>query len=178
MPNRDLRNLQSWRRSSVRFLLPPPTNWEMKKFACILTFVVMATPLLAQTKALLNLDRNGLALQGYDPVAFFTQNKPVKGKPEFKTAYQGATYYFASAENKALFDKEPAKYEPAFGGYCAFGVSRNKLVEIDPDAFQVVDGRLLLQYSKSVRDNFNKDTQGNLAKANANWPGLMEKKGK
>ena len=150
----------------------------MKKFACILTFVVMATPLLAQTKALLNLDRNGLALQGYDPVAFFTQNKPVKGKPEFKAAYQDATYYFASAENKGLFDKEPAKYEPAFGGYCAFGVSRNKLVEIDPDAFQVVDGRLLLQYSKSVRDNFNKDTQGNLTKANANWPGLVEKKGK
>ena len=150
----------------------------MRKFTSLLLFLVWATPLLAQTKSLLNLDKHGLALQGYDPVAFFTENKPVKGKPEFETAYRGATYYFASAENKGLFDKEPAKYEPAFGGYCAFGVSRNKLVEIDPEAFQVVDGRLLLQYSKSVRDNFNKDTQGNLAKANANWPGLMEKKGK
>ena len=150
----------------------------MRKFTAILSFLVLATPLLAQTKSLLNLDKNGLALQSYDPVAFFTQDKPVKGKPEFKSTDQGATYYFASAENKALFDKEPAKYEPAFGGYCAFGVSRNKLVEIDPDAFQVVDGRLLLQYSKSVRDNFNKDMQGNLAKANANWPGLVEKKGK
>jgi len=150
----------------------------MKKFACILTFLVMATPLLAQTKTLLNLDKNGLALQGYDPVAFFTQNKPVKGKPEFKSTHQGTTYYFASEEDKARFDQEPAKFEPAFGGFCAYGVSRNKLVEIDPEAFQIVDGRLLLQYSKGVRNDFNKDTQGNLAKANANWPGLVEKKGK
>jgi YHS domain-containing protein len=150
----------------------------VRKFIALLLFLVLATPLLAQTKSLLNLDKHGLALQGYDPVAFFSQNTPVKGKPEFKSTDQGATYYFASAENKALFDKEPAKYEPAFGGYCAYGVSRNKLVEIDPEASQVVDGRLLLQYSKSVRDNFNKDTQGNLAKANANWPGLVEKKGK
>jgi hypothetical protein len=73
---------------------------------------------------------------------------------------------------------EPAKYEPAFGGFCAYGVSRNKLVEIDPEAFQIVDGRLLLQYSKGVRNDFNKDTQGNLAKANANWPMLLENKGK
>ena len=65
-----------------------------------------------------------------------------------------------------------------FGGYCAYGVSRNKLVEIDVDAFQIVNGRLLLQYSKGVRDDFNKDTKGNLAKAEANWPGLVEKKGK
>jgi YHS domain-containing protein len=140
--------------------------------------VFVAIPLLAETKALLNLDKNGLALQGFDPVAFFSQNKPVKGKPEFKSTHDGATYYFESAENKALFDKEPAKFEPAFGGFCAYGVSRNKLVEIDPEAFQIVDGHLLLQYSKSVQKNFNKDTQGNLNKANANWPGLVEKNGK
>jgi YHS domain-containing protein len=151
---------------------------EMRKIAWFLTFLVLATPLLAQTKALLNLEKSGLALQGYDPVAFFTQNKPVKGKPEFKSAHQGATYYFASEENKERFDKEPAKFEPAFGGFCAYGVSRNKLVEIDPEAFQIVDGRLLLQYSKGVRNDFNKDAMGNLAKANANWPALVEKKGK
>jgi len=69
-------------------------------------------------------------------------------------------------------------YEPAFGGFCAFGVSRNKLVEIDPEAFQIVDGRLLLQYSKGVRSDFNKDAQGNLTRAKANWPALVERKGK
>jgi YHS domain-containing protein len=150
----------------------------MRKIALLLLLLSSATPLFAQTKSLLNLDKHGLAVQGYDPVAFFTENKPVKGKMEFKTVLGGATYYFASAENKARFDKEPAKYEPAFGGFCAYGVSHNKLVEIDPEAFQVVDGHLLMQYSKGVRKDFNKDTQGNLSKANANWPTLVEQKGK
>jgi len=150
----------------------------MRKIALLLLLLSLASPLFAQTKGLLNLDKHGLAVQGYDPVAFFTENKPVKGKMEFKTVLGGATYYFASAENKARFDKEPTKYEPAFGGFCAYGVSHNKLAEIDPEAFQVVDGRLLLQYSKGVRNEFNKDTQGNLSKANSNWPTLVEQKGK
>jgi YHS domain-containing protein len=151
----------------------------MRKLLSLLVFVpFIATPLLAGTKSLVNVDKNNLAIQGHDPVAYFTENKPVKGKTEFKSVRQGATYYFASAENKARFDKEPDKFEPAFGGFCAYGVSRNKLVEIDPEAFQIVDGRLLLQYSKSVRNDFNKDPQGNLTKANANWPSLVERKGK
>ena len=150
----------------------------MRKFGLLLLLLASATPLCAQPKSLLNLDKSGLAVQGYDPVAFFTENKPVKGRMEFKSVRNGATYYFASSENKARFDKEPAKYEPAFGGFCAYGVSRNKLAEIDPEAFQVVDGHLLLQYSKGVRNEFNKDTQGNLSRANANWPALVEKKGK
>lgn len=129
----------------------------------------------AQTKPLLNLDKSGAAIQGYDPVAFFTDNKPVKGKPEFVTKRDGAVYYFASKEHRDLFVKDPAKYEPEFGGYCAYGVSRNKLVEVDVEAFQIVNGHLLLQYSKSVRDNFNKDTSGNLSKAHENWPTLVEK---
>jgi YHS domain-containing protein len=150
----------------------------MRKLVSILLFLSLATPLLAQSKTLLNLDKTGVAIQGYDPVAFFTDHKPVKGKAEFATRHDGATYLFSSKEHKELFDKGPVKYEPVFGGYCAYGVSRNKLVEIDVDAFQIVDGRLLLQYSKGVRDDFNKDTKGNLTKAESNWPGLVEKKGK
>jgi YHS domain-containing protein len=150
----------------------------MKKLFLLLLLLTSTTSLFAQTRNLLNLDKNGLAIQGYDPVAFFNQSKPVKGNSEFKSVHHGATYYFASAQNKTLFDKEPEKYEPAFGGFCAYGVSHNKLVQIDPEAFQVVDGHLLLQYSKGVRNDFNKDTQGNLSKANANWPALVEKKGK
>ncbi|HTL55426.1 MAG TPA: YHS domain-containing (seleno)protein [Candidatus Limnocylindrales bacterium] len=150
----------------------------MRKFVLLMLLLSSTASLFAQTKNLLNLDKNGLAVQGYDPVAFFTENKPVKGRMEFKSVHNGATYFFASGQDKARFDKEPSKYEPAYGGFCAFGVSKNKLVEIDPEAFQVVDGHLLLQYSKSVRNDFNKDTQGNLSKANANWPALVEKKGK
>ena len=132
----------------------------------------------AQSKMLLNLDKSDLAVQGYDVVAFFTDNKPVKGNPQFTSSNGGATYRFASAEHKAAFDKEPAKYVPQFGGYCAYGVSKGSLVSIEPDAFQVVGGRLLLQYDKGIRDKFNKDAAGNLTKADGNWPGLLAKKGK
>ena len=150
----------------------------MRKLALLLLSLSLSIPLFAQAKPVLNVDKHDFAIQGYDPVAYFTDNKPVKGRSEFKSFFSGATYYFASADHKALFDKDPAMYEPAFGGFCAFGVSRNKLVEIDPEAFQIVDGRLLLQYSKGVRADFNKDTQGNLTRAKANWPALVERKGK
>ena len=149
----------------------------MKKLLPLLALLV-ALPAFAQTKTLLNLDKTGVAIQGYDPVAFFTDNKPVKGKPEFVARHNSATYQFVSKEHRDQFKQDPAKYEPVFGGYCAYGVSRGKLVEIDVDAFQIVDGKLLLQYSKGVRDDFNKDSKGNLTKAEANWPGLVEKKGK
>ncbi len=150
----------------------------MKTVRLLALLLSFATPVLAQTKTLVNVDKSGLALQGHDPIAYFTESRPVRGRREFKSVYRGATYYFASAENKASFDKDPAKYEPAYGGYCAYGVSRNHLVQIDPAAFAIVEGRLLLQYSKGVRNDFNKDVQGNVAKADANWPALVERNGK
>lgn len=136
------------------------------------------TAMMAADKSLLNLDKSGRAIQGHDPVAFFTVKAPLKGKPEFTSEFHGAKYQFHSARNKAAFDADPAKYEPQFGGYCAFGVSKGRLVEIDVDAFQIVEGRLLLQYSQGVRDDFNQDAAGNLKKAAENWPKLVEKKGK
>jgi YHS domain-containing protein len=147
----------------------------MKKLYLALLALILTLPLVAEPKPLHSLDKAGVAIQGYDPVAFFTDGKPVKGRAEFLARHDGAIYYFASKEHRDLFKADPMKYEPVFGGYCAYGVSRNKLVEIDVDAFQIMDGRLLLQYSKGVRDNFNKDPKGNLAKANANWPILAEK---
>lgn len=148
----------------------------MKQISLLLLAIALATN--AHAKDLLNLDKKGIAVQGYDLVAFFTDGKPARGNPAISSSHGGATYLFASAAHKAAFDAEPAKYEPAFGGYCAYGVSRGKLVEIDVDAFQIVNGRLLLQYSKGVRSDFNKDAAGNLKKAESNWPGLVEKKGK
>ncbi len=137
----------------------------------------LVLPVCAQTKSLLNLDQ-GVAIQGYDPVAFFTDHKPVKGDSKFVSKRDGAIYFFASKEHKALFNAHPAQYEPVYGGYCAYGVSRDRLVEIDVSAFQVVDGKLLLQYSTDIRDDFNKDAKANLSKADANWPKLVAKKGK
>lgn len=133
---------------------------------------------MAGSKTLINVDKSGLAVQGYDVVAYFTDSKPVKGSAQYSSNYGGGIYHFASAEHKAAFDKEPAKYAPQFGGFCAYAVSKNTTAKIEPDAFQIVDGRLLLQYDKSIRDKFSKDTAGYLAKADANWPGLVEKKGK
>lgn len=134
--------------------------------------------MMAADKALVNVDKEGIAIQGNDPVAFFTLKAPVKGKSDFTSEFQGARYRFHSGKSKAAFDANPAKYVPQFGGYCAFGVSRGKLVEIDPEAFQIVEGRLLLQYSKGVRDDFNKDAAGNLKKADGNWAKLVATKGK
>jgi YHS domain-containing protein len=150
----------------------------MKRFLPTILLLLAALPALGQSKSLLNLDETGVAIQGYDPVAFFTDNQPVKGDAKLSVVHEGATYLFASKEHRDTFKADPGKYEPAFGGYCAYGVSRGKLVEIDVDAFQIVDGRLLLQYSKAVRKDFNEDSKGNLAKADGNWPALLERKGK
>lgn len=151
------------------------------RFLCVTALAlacIAATDQPPSSKALQNLGKDGLALKGHDPVAFFTIKAPVKGRPEYASQYHGARYLFVSAKNKAAFDARPDKYEPAFGGYCAYGVSRGKLVDIDVDAFQVVHDRLLLQYSTGVRDDFNRDPEGNLRKADANWPGLVDRKGK
>ena len=97
-----------------------------KVVACVCILVGLSA--LAAAKDLQNLGRDGVAIQGYDPVAFFTDNQPVKGNPQFQSDYHGAKYYFASADHKAAFDKAPAQYEPQFGGYCAYGASRGKTV--------------------------------------------------
>jgi YHS domain-containing protein len=151
----------------------------MKRVLQVAAIVVLAlTSAFAGNKNLVNTDKSGVALQGYDPVAYFTDNQPVRGLPQYQSQYNGATYYFASAEHKVAFDKDPAHYAPQFGGYCAWAVSQGHTAKISVDAFQVVDNRLLLQYDKSIRDKFNKDTRGNLTKADQNWPSLVEKSGK
>ena len=149
----------------------------MKRMLVVL-MLFSALSTIATAKDLLKLNGNGVAIQGYDPVAFFTDNRPVKGNPLFQSDYRGAKYYFASAEHKAAFDKEPAKYEPQFGGYCAYGASQGHPAPIKIEAWQIVNGRLLMQYDLSVKDKFNKDQQGNLQKADQNWPGIIEKYGK
>ncbi len=149
----------------------------MKRILLVLLLLI-SIPVFGQNKTLLNLDKQGIAIQGYDPVAFFTQNRPVKGRPEFESKYNGARYLFASAEDKSAFDANPAKYEPQFGGFCAYAASQNHTAPVKIEAFQIVNGRLLMQYDLDIRNKFNKDTQGNLQKADKNWPGLVQKEGK
>lgn len=151
----------------------------MKRWLALVVFLVgLMGSASAAEKILQNLNQEGVALQGYDPVAFFAVGGPVKGQAQFSSDYRGARYWFHSAKNQATFDANPAKYEPQFGGYCAYGVSRKALVDIKIDAWQIVDGRLLMQKNQGIRDDFNKDPAANLKKADGYWPALVEKKGK
>ena len=131
---------------------------------------------LAPAAEVVNIDKNGLALQGYDPVGYFTDNKPVKGSPEFTATYKGATYQFASAEHRDLFNQSPAKYEPQFGGFCGYAASINKLAVIMPEYFQVLHDRLILQHNEKAWKLWHQDVEGNLKKADANWPALSQQK--
>lgn len=136
-------------------------------------FSILATATYAGAKE--NVDKSGTALQGYDPVAFFTDGRPVLGKEEFHSTYHDVTYRFASAEHQQVFEKNPAMYEPQFGGYCAYGVSKGHLAPVKVDAFQIVNGRLLMQYDSEVKKEFNKDQTGNLEAADKNWPTVSGK---
>ncbi len=113
---------------------------------------------------------NGIAIKGYDPVAYFTNGKPVKGSPAHEMTYHGATYEFASARHRRLFAAHPAKYVPRFGGFCAFGVAGGHKADIDPAAFSIVGGRLYLNRNMKVRDLWDHDIPGYIRKADAAWP--------
>jgi len=121
--------------------------------------------------------KDGLAIQGYDPVAYFTENKAVKGNAKFRSEYEGARYLFVSTEHKTLFDSNPAKYAPAYGGYCGYAASINRLSPINPKWFQIEDGKLILQHNQKAFDLFNTELKENVVKADANWPGLVAKNG-
>ena len=151
-------------------------NIVLRAVLALFVCAVAAVPAFAGEPV--NVDGDGLAVKGYDPVGYFSDHKAVQGDAKFQSAYQGATYRFASAEHKSTFDKDPAKYAPQFGGYCAYAVAKGGTASIDPAAFQIVDGRLLLQYSTDIRDKFAQDAEGNLKKADGNWPGIVAKKGK
>lgn len=128
-------------------------------------------------KSLVLKSKDGLAIQGYDAVAYFTDNKAVKGNAKFSSEYDGAKFLFASVEHKTMFDAHSAKYAPAYGGYCGYAASINRLSPISPEWFQIEDGKLILQHNKKAFDLFNKELNANVVKADANWPGLVVKHG-
>src|SRR5262245_32735482 len=129
------------------------------------------------SKTLVLKNKEGAAILGYDPVAYFTDGKALKGNPKFKSTAEGANYYFVSAEHQALFEANPAKYVPAYGGYCGYAASINRLSPISPEWFQIEDGRLILQHNKKAFDLFNHALKQNTLKADVNWPGLVAKNG-
>lgn len=119
-------------------------------------------------------ERNGLAIDGYDPVAYFTEQKPVKGSSEFRSAYQGSTFHFVSAAHRDAFAADPEKFTPQYGGYCAYGMAKGYKASIDPAAFTVVGDKLYLNYSETVRSQWLTDIPGYIRKADANWPDVRK----
>ncbi len=148
----------------------------------VLVFAFMAITTVAQnvTKRVseFNLE-NKIAIQGFDPVAYFTQKKAVKGKSTFAANYEGVIYYFTSAANKEMFTSNPSKYEPQYGGWCAYAMgSSGEKVEIDPETFKIVEGKLFLFYNayfNNTLKSWNKDEPNLKKKADANWTKIIKK---
>ena len=116
----------------------------------------------------------GMAIQGYDPVAYFTQSEAVPGDPTITATYEGAIYRFASTADRELFVADPAEYVPEFGGFCAYGTAKGYKVPIDPQAFSIVDGKLYLNYDKKIWATFEQDAAGYIHKAEVNWPTVQQ----
>ena len=116
----------------------------------------------------------GVAIDGTDPVAYFTDGKPVEGSSNFEHEWNGATWRFASAENRDRFAADPEAYAPQYGGYCAWAVAQGYTASTDPEAWKIVDGKLYLNYNKDVQSRWEGDVPGNIAKGDANWPTVLE----
>ena len=117
---------------------------------------------------------DGVAIKGYDTVAYFTENQAVKGSPEFVHPWGDAKWYFANAEHRDLFASDPERYAPQFGGFCALGMSKERAVAADPEAWTIVDGKLYMKFSEDARDRWRKDKNNAIEKANENWADLQK----
>lgn len=116
---------------------------------------------------------DGIAIDGTDAVAYFTEGAPVPGDAAITFDYMGATWRFSSEENRDMFAADPVAFAPQYGGYCAFAVSKGATAPTAPDAWTIVDDKLYLNFSVSVRERWRQDIPGNVALADANWPGVL-----
>ena len=114
-----------------------------------------------------------LALQGHDPVAYFTEGRPVKGERAFQTQREGATWRFASQNNLDAFSADPARYAPQYGGYCAWAVAEGKLAKGDARFWAMVDGKLYLNFNQDIQDLWDTDRPGFIRRADTNWPSIL-----
>lgn len=141
----------------------------MKSLFHLISLVVVLFAGIANAASPINSKGGSSAIHGYDTVAYFTESKAVKGDDQFAVEYNGATWLFSQAENKALFEAEPEKYAPQYGGYCAYGAAQNAVVDIDPDAWHISDGKLFLNYSARVQKKWLAEKPEFISKADAYW---------
>ena len=138
----------------------------------LLMFLALMAP-AAAAEAINTTDEN-IAIKGYDTVAYFVENRPIKGKPEFEHVWQGARWQFATPEHRDMFATDPVRYAPRYGGFCSGGMSLGVKATINPEAWAIIDGRLYLAFSERTMKRFTSDVDANIAKADANWKGLGE----
>ena len=143
-------------------------NFVKSMVAGILTSATLATAALAAGTEI-NASSTGLALQGYDPVAYHTLGEATKGNYAITASYEDATYWFANEEHKATFEANPAAYAPEYGGYCAFGAAMGFKFDGDPNHWRIVDNELFLNVSAEVQERWLSDIPGFIAQANTNW---------
>lgn len=140
----------------------------------------IATPLAAQSSMadhdmkahVVNTNADGVAIHGYDPVAYFTVGAPTMGQAAFSASHEGATYHFASAANRDLFADAPAKYAPQYGGYCAMGIAGGAKFDVDPTAWRIERGKLYLNKDPGVQKMWLRNVPGNIVKADKKWPDI------
>ena len=146
----------------------------MKKILMLpVIMLVTASAVSAQRAAVYN--TNGVALTGYDVVAFFTEKKPVKGDTAFKTNWQDVEWLFSNAAHRDAFKADPEKYAPQFGGYCAYGTAEGHKAPTETGTWTIVNDKLYFNYNKSVQKGWLKDQQHLIEKANAQWPSIKDK---
>lgn len=119
--------------------------------------------------------QDGIAADGYDAVAYFTEGKAIKGDARFQHSWDGAKWHFSSAANRDRFAADPRKYAPQYGGFCAYGVSYGSKPKVTGEAWHIHDGKLYLNYSQSIRERWRADIPGHIAKADGNWPKIKDK---
>lgn len=150
---------------------------KIRRYSVLLYLVAF---LLACTKSNgldpVNKSAVGLGLKGYDAVAYFTENRAVSGNEQYQHTWNGARWYFASAENRDRFAQDPERYAPQYGGYCAFAVSHGYTADGDPNVWKIVAEKLYLNYNREARQMWEEDIPGNISKGNENWPRFLERK--
>jgi YHS domain-containing protein len=145
-------------------------------FVALVALLATAGPSMAAgSPQAVNRDRAGLAIDGYDPVAYFIDGRPVRGRTDLEYVWMGTRYRFATEANRDRFAKAPETYAPQYGGFCSYAVSRGYTAPVDPTAWAVVDGKLYLNYSTRVQRTWQEDVPGNIRRADSNWPSLRDK---
>ena len=148
-----------------------PTRRRILTAAALFPVALALRPAFAQTAPVYA--ENGIAIDGTDPVAYFTESRPIPGDPAITHDWMGATWRFSSAANRDAFAADPEAYAPQFGGYCAWAVSQNYTAPTEPDAWTIHDGKLYLNFNQRIRRRWERDIPGNIAKAEANWPAAL-----